>query len=216
LFSREHCPALYIGTRESGSRSNDARIPAMMSHIIMYLVNKTVSFWLCLTTSFSIPPDLSSRSVEELGRLRDALLPLREAYSHCLLVTTAVVTVGVVLEIFETGLDTREHLLHLLNRSEPPKRKSHSWMKLAGTVGWPLIVFGLVGEYVAEARISSADANLEAINDTILTKTQSAANSAQKSADLADAAATSAQGSVRLRPISRLARPLVHPRGHRM
>jgi hypothetical protein len=170
-------------------------IPTPILQMVIYLVKEVISFWLSLTASSSIPLDFSSKSVEELDRLRDALLPVRIGYSHCLLITTIIVTIGVIFEIFEIGIDTRNNLRRLKGSEEIPERKLHSALKLLGTIGWLLIVFGLVGEYFAEADINSADSNIEAVNDSILEKTQSAANNAQVSAGKAETAASSAQGS---------------------
>jgi hypothetical protein len=172
-------------------------IPTPILQMAMYLVNEVISFWLSLTASSSIPLDFSSKSVEELDRLREVLLPIRNGYSHCLLITTIIVTIGVIFEIFEIGIDTRNNLRRLRGSEEIPDRKLHSVLKLLGTIGWLLIVFGLVGEYFAEADINSADSNIEAVNDSILEKTQSAANSAQESANKANDALGEAQKKIR-------------------
>jgi hypothetical protein len=96
--------------------------------------------------------------------VRQNLQDLRDSIFDWLLISTAVVIVGVALEgpevIHETFIAWR-------SRKEAPR-----WMKLVAFAGWVLIVGGVAGEFILEGFVSQADGLVQSFDNIRLAETQ--------------------------------------------
>lgn len=103
---------------------------------------------------------------------------LRDCWFDCLLVCTAIVGVGLVLEgpeIFhETGIIPRRKSVELkywltpsIDRREKPDHVP-LWKKVFAAVGWVFIVLGVMGEGVSEAFVHKYDTALSNLNSAII------------------------------------------------
>ena len=59
-----------------------------------------------------------------------------------------------------------------MRRSPQPNREISPWMKLAGTLGWVLIVVGVTGEFVADSFVSKADGFVQKFDEILLADAQ--------------------------------------------
>jgi hypothetical protein len=115
----------------------------------------------------------------------------RDWYFLCLLVCTAVVGFGLLLEAFEIAHDmwgifrrkSIELKYWLTPRMYRKKYRVPDWMKVLTAVGWLLIVVGVIGEGVFEAYVSKYDGLLATFNDTLIADTQRDANNALAEAE---------------------------------
>lgn len=132
---------------------------------------------------FSSPKSLSPPSLTMPNTLKgvdDLIHAGFEAYRNScfnwLLVATALVIVGVVLEgpelwheitgIIHRWLVRRRFGISLLEVSP------HNWVKIVAAIGWLLIVLGVAGEYVADSFLSKADGYVQTFDEILLTDAQ--------------------------------------------
>src|SRR6266404_1300713 len=132
--------------------------------------------------------------VLDIPRMTDAidsaikvdLQHLRTRYFVCLLVSTAIVGVGLLLELPEIAHDMwgirKKEWIELKYWLAPSiARKEYrvpDWMKRWTAIGWLLIVLGVAGEGVFEGFVSWADGTLQTFNDTLLSQAQKEAGNA--------------------------------------
>src|ERR1019366_6374 len=127
-----------------------------------------------------IPAPDTLKGVDDL--IRSSFEAFREAWFTRLLVFTALVVVGLLFEAPEIWHETIQAVRELF-RSCKPARHIPAWMKLAGTVGWMLIVIGVSGEFVAESFVSKADGFVQKFDEILLAETNRAAGTAKASAE---------------------------------
>lgn len=94
-----------------------------------------------------------------------ALIKARDFCFSCLLLSSGLVALGVVLEGPEVIHEARKILRRV--RTEAP-----SWITLVALIGWVLVVVGVAGEGISEALIFRADGNIQTFNDQRLADTQ--------------------------------------------
>jgi hypothetical protein len=108
----------------------------------------------------------------------------------CLLVSTGIVAVGLLMEFPEIWYDTsaffrRRSLGRQYFTGPIVFRREHSvpaGAKPIAAVGWLLIVAGVVGEGIIEARVADADGTLQTFNNILLVDAQTQAAFATKRA----------------------------------
>jgi hypothetical protein len=88
-----------------------------------------------------------------------------------LLISTAVVAVGCILEIGETWTDLRRWV-RLKRGLRVAEENPASWHVPAGAIGLMLVILGVIGEGVFEAYVSTSDTALRAHDEQILAETQ--------------------------------------------
>ena len=131
-----------------------------------------------------------------LDPVRGTLQKAADKWFDWLLISSCVVAAGVVAEIWEATITLKRWwwLKHDKMVAEPNEK---SWAIPVSYLGLLLVIAGVVGEGVFEARVSSADTALRAHDDQILAQAQQEAGDAKQSADGAAAAARLAQGSAK-------------------
>jgi hypothetical protein len=118
---------------------------------------------------------------------------LRDLFFVCLIICTGFVAIGLVMEVGEIWHDAREaiwekslefkHWLALpIDRKEYPARLSRC-KKLFATMGWVLIVVGVVGEGVFEGLVHKYDVALSTLSDSLIAETQREAAQLRKDAE---------------------------------
>jgi hypothetical protein len=125
-----------------------------------------------------LAPD-TLRGVDDLVRAN--LEVLGELWFNRLLISTALVFVGLVLEFPEIWHDTVQAFRDIIHSCKPVKPLSPR-LKLFGMVGWVLIVVGVGGEYVAETIVSRADGLVRKFDEILLADAQTRTSSANERA----------------------------------
>jgi len=90
----------------------------------------------------------------------------RDLWFWWLLFSSAVVALGVTLEGPEVVHEFMSSIRGLPNGKTPP------WIKFLGSIGWILIVLGLVGEGISENFVSKADGLVQTFNAIELAATE--------------------------------------------
>jgi hypothetical protein len=115
------------------------------------------------------------RHLDELARAD--LQALRDSYFEWLLIATWAVLIGVAME----GPEVAKDLMDGFERSRGREEKRHPlWVSILSSVGWLLIVGGIVGEGIFEAMVSSADGSLQTFNDILLASAGDRASAADE------------------------------------
>lgn len=141
----------------------------------------------CHLTVLSLLAIISSDGV------RDTLERNSEFWFVCLLISSAGVAVGCLLEIGETWSDFWKWLAA---RKDPDANKEDkSWHKPLAAIGLLLVIIGVVGEGVFEAKVSNSDTALRAHDEQVLGDTIIQAGEAEDSAEKAASASARAEGS---------------------
>ena len=112
--------------------------------------------------------------------IKTDLQQLRNRYFICLLVSTAIVGIGLLLECPEIVHDmwgiwkqeSRELAYWLAPSMDRKEYRAPSWMKVWAALGWLLIVLGVMGEGVFEGYVSWADGTFQTFNDTLLAESR--------------------------------------------
>jgi hypothetical protein len=108
----------------------------------------------------------------------------RNIWFDRLLISTAVVVVGLLFELPEILQDSI-HAIRDLRHGSTPAPEVSARVKLLVSVGWLLIVVGVVGEFVADSFVSKADGIVQIFDETLIAD-------AQRKTGLASARAASA------------------------
>lgn len=95
----------------------------------------------------------------------------RDGWFHWLLFWTAIVAVGLLFELPEIIHDSVEAIRNL-RHIPTPTSEIRPWMKLLVSVGWLLIVVGVMGEFVADSFVSNADGIVATFNENLLADAQ--------------------------------------------
>ncbi|SRR6266567_9504962 len=123
--------------------------------------------------------------------IRQDLQNNRDSYFFWLLISAAVVVIGVALE----GPDLVYETLNIVRRRclRKSRLRTPDWVNLVALLGWCLVVLGVAGEVVAERLTSLADGNLQTFNDILLAEARKEAGHAKGSAEGAASAAQRAK-----------------------
>jgi|ERR1039458_644915 hypothetical protein len=116
------------------------------------------SLWFLVSRPPFIPTDLSSKSVEELYRLRSALIPFRDADLKLIVWATVFVTIGVLMEVAEIQHDVRDGVRRL--KGQDGLGELNPWWKIVVAIGWVLVAVGLCIEWAGDAKINSVAEDL--------------------------------------------------------
>lgn len=140
----------------------------------IFLLNDFISRVFPLISSV-VP--LSPDAIKKLEDSRDAWQRCRAQDFADLLWMTKLVAVGVGLEVFEIAYDVIEGI----SRCRGKKTRDHTplWITLAGAFGWLLIVIGVVGEFVFEAKFDRDDTEIASINQQLLGDAERTASDAR-------------------------------------
>ena len=100
----------------------------------------------------------------------------REACFNWLLVATALVVIGLVLEGPELSHEISSIIRNWrFNRKfhfSLPEQHAPDWVKLLAFVGWILIVLGVGGEFIADSFVSKADGYVQTFDEILLHEAQ--------------------------------------------
>jgi phosphoglycolate phosphatase-like HAD superfamily hydrolase len=88
-----------------------------------------------------------------------------------LLFSTGIVALGLLFELPEIWHDSVDAILSLRRRPQA-KTEIPPWVQLLVSVGWLLIVVGVMGEFVADSFVSKADGIVTTFNETLLADAQ--------------------------------------------
>jgi len=143
----------------------------------------------------SVPSNLSALSVDQLNRLRDSLVPFRDADLSIIVWATVLVTIGVLMEVAEIQHDVREAARELKGQNKLGELKPI--LKLVVAVGWMLVALGLGLEWWGDARINSVSTDLDTVNQALVHRAEDDAINAGTSAHNAGFDATTARDAAR-------------------
>ena len=118
-----------------------------------------------------IPPEISRpdalKGVDDL--IRASFEAFRNTCFGWLLISTGIVVLGLLLELPEIWLESKNAVLAL---QHSPERHIPAWVKLVVSLGWFLIVVGVSGEFVADAFVSKADGFVQKFDEILLADAQ--------------------------------------------
>ena len=117
----------------------------------------------------SVPMPDVLKGVDDL--IRSNLEEFRQQWFVSLLIATGLVAIGLLLEAPEIWHETVKAVRKLLH-SCAPETEAHPWTKLAGTLGWLLIVIGVTGEFVFDGVVSRADGFVQKFDEILLADAQ--------------------------------------------
>jgi hypothetical protein len=103
--------------------------------------------------------------------VRSEFESFRNIWFNRLLISTAVVAVGLLFELPEIWHDSIRAIRDLRHSSTPTPEVS-ARIKLLISVGWLLIVVGVIGEFVADSFVSKADGIVQTFDETLITDAQ--------------------------------------------
>jgi hypothetical protein len=117
-----------------------------------------------------VPPTASfaeiAKNIDDL--VRSDFESFRNIWFNRLLISTGIVAVGLLFELPEIWHESVSAVV-------PRHTQIHEiapWMKLLVSVGWLLIVIGVVGEFVADSFVSKADGIVTTFNEALLADAQ--------------------------------------------
>jgi hypothetical protein len=114
---------------------------------------------------------LLTASAPVVDSVRISLESTSDKWFIRLLVSTGVVAIGCVLEIGETWTDLRRWIR--LRRGLPVAEENPtSWHVPAGAIGLMLVIFGVIGEGIFEAYVSTSDTALRLHDEQIVAETR--------------------------------------------
>jgi hypothetical protein len=154
-----------------------------------------------LSNIFSSATSISNSGSGKLSEMARVLAPVaRVAMEHlrhddevCLKLSTALVVIGVFLEVFEIRHDLREKTGPF--KIHPPEMPK--WVIRAGFLGWLMIVGGVAGEFVFESAVSTWSEQLDSLSNALLGDAQLSAGDAAANAQNASTSAQEAINSER-------------------
>jgi hypothetical protein len=103
--------------------------------------------------------------------VRSDFISFRDACFDWLLVATGVVALGLLFELPEIWHDSASAIRRLRGQTTGLTEIRPS-IKLLISVGWLLIVIGVVGEFIADTFVSRADGIVQTFDETLLVDTQ--------------------------------------------
>jgi hypothetical protein len=123
------------------------------------------------------PPMLRPDTLKGIDTLiRADFIAFRETCFNWLLAATGLVVVGLAFEgpelWHEISSITRRWCFRRKFRFSLPEEHTPNWAKLLASLGWLLIVVGVVGEYVADSFVSRADGYVQTFDQILLAETQ--------------------------------------------
>ena len=134
-------------------------------------------------------PPMPTPNIPRLDDLvRSSLEEFKAQCFSWLLIATVLVALGLLLEapeIWHESVKALRKLFSKLFRSATPEREAHPLMKLAGTLGWFLIVIGVTGEFVLDDVVSRADGFVKKFDEIILADAENRSSSANEHANAA-------------------------------
>jgi len=116
-----------------------------------------------------IPAPDTLKGIDDL--IRSGFEAYRELWFSRFLISTGMVIVGLLFEAPEIKHETVKAVSELFHFCKP-ERPISAWTKLAGTVGWLLIIVGVTGELVAEGFHSRADGFVQKFDEILLADAQ--------------------------------------------
>jgi len=132
--------------------------------------------------SLMIPPLLQALDAAAKADFQS----LRDSYFHLLTACTTAVVIGVMIEEAEYFLSWPSVRRLIPLRVFLPPYRFDSCARIIAKIGWALIVVGVAGEGLYEARASRADGWLQEFSDTLLATAQHQAADAMGEAAIAD------------------------------
>ena len=126
--------------------------------------------------------------------VRQALQAKSDRWFHWLVISSVAVMVGVAFEAPEATIALRRWYLHWRERGDevgPPNERS--LVTPASYLGLLLVILGVAGEGVFEAKASSADTALRAHDEAVLADALKNTGDAKSAAGAAEGAATNAR-----------------------
>ena len=126
--------------------------------------------------------------------VRQGLEAKSELWFHCLVWSSIIVGIGVLLEGPEATIDLKRWYFHWKGKEVGPENPK-SWAIPASYLGFVLVVGGVVGEGIFEFLSSNVETLLRAHDEQVLADTILRAGAAKYSADAAAIAAAGAEGS---------------------
>ena len=117
---------------------------------------------------------LLTKSVPVVDSVRVSLESTSDKWFIRLLISTAVVAIGCILEIGETWTDLRRWI-RLKGGLPVAEENPTSWHVPAGAIGLMLVILGVIGEGIFEAYVSTSDTALRLHDEQILAETQTKA-----------------------------------------
>jgi hypothetical protein len=100
-------------------------------------------------------------------RVRSDFEAFRNIWFNRLLISTAVVALGLLFELPEIIHDSVEAIREL-RQGHKPTPQIRPWVKLFVSLGWLLIVVGVGGEFVADSFVSKADGIVQTFDETLI------------------------------------------------
>jgi hypothetical protein len=105
--------------------------------------------------------------------IRSDLQSWRDMFFHLLVMSSGLVSIGVVLE----GPELIHEVRNLWRTSKP---ETGPRLKLIGLLGWVLVVAGVAGEGIFEWALSASDAQIQTFDEILVSEAQRNALSAEK------------------------------------
>ena len=130
------------------------------------------------------------RGVDDL--IRSNLEAFAAQWFWRLIAFTAIVAFGLFLELPEIWCETIESLKEIFHCGNHEHRLS-PWAKIAGALGWLLIIVGVGGECIAEGFLFKADGLVVKFDEIMLMDTTTKAGTALERAAMAELAARAFQ-----------------------
>jgi len=112
---------------------------------------------------------LTMPSLDDL--VRSDFESFRNSCFGWLLFSTGVVAFGLLFELPEIWHDSVS-AIRSLRKQPQAKTEIPPWVRLLVSVGWLLIVVGVVGEFVADSFVSRADGIIQTFDETLLADAQ--------------------------------------------
>ena len=145
-----------------------------------------------------LPPSVSMpdvlKGVDDL--IRSDFGAFKELWFSRLLLATGLVALGLLLEapeIYHDAVNAVRKLCH----SNKPNHEAHPYIKLAGVLGWVLIIAGVTGEYVLSRVVQRADDFGQTFDEILLADTTKKAGNAATSAETARREADAAKADAK-------------------
>ena len=185
MDSRERLPATIIPSRQYFLMVNMIAAMSMIAAAHTNIPNPFHIFIWCWSSLWSIPQSPAGM------KLKIDVWAARLGYS------SAAVTVGVILEVFEVVHELKWYAIERFNRAfmrgAVHKKEAPAWFALAGAVGLLLVIVGVGGEWISEGIVSNTDTAIRQYDENALAVATRQAGSAKDSAEAAKTDASAAK-----------------------